>query len=165
MAGPLLYSTNPWFSVELIERYRKGVYYAWVCECFDTDKAPADTAIAKIAASSNPAEIYRRLRADIKSKDEHSLLISSYRKTFGRLARKWLAATEITKAEHDEILASVRARSWTIWEPVLYVIPRGPIEVAGRLESVVRKERAAYGPEQRVIDLKRHEFDILELGW
>jgi hypothetical protein len=45
----------------------------------------------------------------------------------------------------------------------LYVIPRAPIEAAGRLRSGPRQDRAGYGPEQQVIDLRSDEFDIIEV--
>jgi hypothetical protein len=79
------------------------------------------------------------------------------------LAAEWLAASQIVRDQHDEILATVKAHSWRIWRPLLYIIPRHAIEAAGRLEHVPRKQRAAYGPELRISDLQPHEFDIIEV--
>jgi hypothetical protein len=163
MAGPILYSTNPWFAFDVTMRHRGGVFFAWVCECFDASYAAPGSAAALIAPSSNPRKIYRDLQEDCDQEDKHSDTIRRYRKTFVRLAKDWLTNGSIGRDAHDEIVASVRAPSWQIWRPVLYVIPREPIEAAGRMRSVARSDRAGYGPEQQVTDLKRHEFDMIEL--
>jgi hypothetical protein len=162
MAGPILYSTNPWLATELAAKYRNGIYFAWVCEHFDSSKAPAGSADALIAPSSNPIRIYSRLREDCANEDMHSDLIKNYQKTLTRLAKSWLAAAEINRDQFDEIIATVKSGSWKIWRPVLYVISKHAIDPA-RIKSVKRPDRAAYGPESQIIDLQRHEFDIIEL--
>jgi hypothetical protein len=78
------------------------------------------------------------------------------------MAKIWLGANEISKEHYDEIAATVKSRSWQIWRPVLYVIPRSAIAPA-RIISVPRVDRAGYGPELQIVDLQRHEFDIIEL--
>jgi hypothetical protein len=162
--GPILYSTNPWFATDIANRYRGGVYFAWVCEYFDIVTAPAGSAAAKIAPSSNPARIYRNLSEECAGEEGHSPVIKNYKKTFTRLAKEWLAKGDIDKTQFDEIIANIRATSWKTWKPVLYVIPRAPIEAGGRLISVRRPDRGAYGPELQIIDLLRDEFDIIEIG-
>ncbi len=95
--------------------------------------------------------------------DCHSALIKGYKKTFSRLARDWLALGNISKDQYDEIIASMRMGGWTLWRPMLYVIPRADAEKLGRLRLVPRPVRAAQGPEMQVFDLQRDEFDIIEL--
>jgi hypothetical protein len=56
-----LYSTNPWFAIDVATKYRKGIFFAWVCEYFDSSTAPARSAGAIIAPSSNPRKIYEDL--------------------------------------------------------------------------------------------------------
>jgi hypothetical protein len=163
MAGPILYSTNPWYATEIADRYRSGIYFAWVSECIDYAQAPTGSAQALVAPSSTPLRIYLRLDADCEAEDSHSELIKNYRKTFARLARAWLGDGSITQDQYDEIMANTRSNSWKIWRPRLYVIPREPIEAAGRLMPVRRGNRAAYGPELQIVDLRRVEFDIIEL--
>lgn len=162
--GPILYSTNPWFATDIAERYRGGSYFAWVYECFDTATAPAGSAAALIAPSSNPRRIYGLLAEECAAEEAHSPTIKGHKKTFSRLAKEWVADGSLSKDQYDEILASVRATSWRIWRPVLYIIPRNPIEAAGRLRSVPRSARAGYGPELQVQGLTRNEFDIIELA-
>jgi len=164
MAGPVLYSANPWFASDIALRYRNGLHFAWVCECFDVAAAASGSPAAMIAPTSSPQRIYRNLYEEYKAEDEHSSGIKHYKKTFRRLAKAWFANREITRDAHDEIIASVNARTWRIWRPVLYVIPRAPIEAAGRLVSVPRINRAAYGPEQQILDLRPEEFDIIEVN-
>lgn len=160
--GPVLYSTNPWIALDITDRYLGGNYFAWVCECFDTSKAPSGSASAMIAPSSNPKRIYERLAEECDDEEEHSDSIKRYKKTFTRLARSWAADGTITAADEQEIITTVRSRSWKIWRPVIYVIPRVPIESAGRLIQVPRKDRAGYGPEFQINGFSRNEFDIIE---
>jgi hypothetical protein len=74
-----------------------------------------------------------------------------------------MADGTIAKAQYDEIVASVRAKSWRIWQPVLYVIPKANI-AANRVIEVQRKDRAGYGPERQIVDLQLSEFDVLDLS-
>jgi hypothetical protein len=164
MSSGILYSTNPWFASDIAMRYRGGVHFAWVCEHFDARMAPHGSAGSLIAPSSNPCEIYRNLRGDFERQDTHSALIKGYKKKFTRLARDWLSDGSLTSDQHDEIIAAVRGWTWTIWHPVLYVIPREPLEKASRVVSVPRPDRAAHGPELQITALKRDEFDIIELN-
>jgi hypothetical protein len=77
------------------------------------------------------------------------------------LGKNWLADGTITKVQYDEIIASARAKSWRIWQPVLYVIPRENI-AANRVIEVQRKDRAGYGPEKQIADLQLSEFDVID---
>jgi hypothetical protein len=160
MPGPILYSKNPLFATEIAERYRNGLYFAWVSEYFD----PGTAAAALVAPSSTPLTIYNRLKEDCNGADEHSSLIRDYRKKFTRLAKEWWSDKSIDQDQRDEIIASVRSKTFKIWKPVIYVIPRHAID-AVRIKSVTRRNRAGHGPELQILDLKRHEFDIIELRY
>lgn len=162
MAGPVLYSTNPWFAHDIAMRYRGGKHFVWCSEFFDPTAAPAGSAATAIAPSSSPSGIYSTLKNDCEREDRHSALIKGYRKTFRRLANEWWADGSITKEQHDEIDSVAKTTSWRIWRPQLYVIPRHPIESTSRLKSVCHRHRAAYGPELQILDLAQHEFDIIE---
>ena len=164
MPGPVLYSANPWYSLEVAEKYRGGRYFAWVCEYFDSERdAPASSAGSLIAPSSNPRKIYQDLLHEFHAQEEHSRIIKDHKRTFQRLAKQWLASSEITEEQFDEIVASVRAKSWRIWKPVIYVIPRASLDPS-RIFQVARTARAGYGPEYQIVDLKRSEFDLLDMS-
>ena len=163
MAGPILYSANPWFATEIARKYRKGNHFAWVCEFFDSTDAATGSAGALIAPSSNPRKIYDDLLQEYMAQEEHSRIIKDHRRKFERLAKQWYSVGELTKDQLDEIVASVRAPSWRIWKPVLYVIPRQGI-AAGRIKEVPRPDRAGYGPEFQIVDLQSDEFDIVDLS-
>lgn len=162
MVGPILYSTNPWFATEVAVKYRGGAHFAWICEYFDSSRAPAGSAAALIAPSSNPKQIYERLHEDCKREDGHSALINGYKRKFRRLARMWNGEGSISDDQGEEIIATAGSRSWKIWRPVLYVIPKDRIE-PHRIQSVKLPDRAAYGPELQIADLRPNEFDIIEL--
>jgi len=162
MAGPVFYSTNPWFATEIASRYRGGLHFSWICECFDSSRAASGSAAALIAPSSNPKRIYETLYEDCKNEDRHSALIAGYKKTFRRLAKIWAGDRSISGEHYEEIVATVNSPSWRIWRPVLYVIPRSLIEPS-RIQSVRFPNRAAYGPELQIADLRADEFDVIEL--
>lgn len=161
MPGPILYSTNPWYSTEVANKYCKGVHLVWVSEQFDSLSLSTHSAAALIGATSVPKKIYEQLYAECKTEDGHSPIIKGYKKTFRRLAKAWAADKSITVDERDEILATVNSSSWRIWRPLLYVIPRAVIDPS-RISAVTRPDRAAYGPELRIVDLLPQEFDIIE---
>ncbi len=162
MPGPILYSTNPWFATEVAVKYRGGLHFAWVCEYFDCSTAPAGSAAALIAPSSNPKRIYDKLCEDCENEDGHSALIKGYKKKFRLLARAWNADNSISDEQCEEIVATVNSHSWKICRPVLYVIPKAGI-APGRIQSVRLPDRAAYGPELQIGDLLPNEFDVIEL--
>jgi hypothetical protein len=159
----ILYSTNPFFSVEIGRRYRKGLFYAWCSEMFSAGQQPGSAPSTSVAASSDPMTIYDQLHRAVQSEDRHDTRIKGYKRTFRRLATSWLDTGAITQNEHDEIRALCQQNSWRMWRPLLYVIPRGPIEAAGRLQLVPFARRAGPGNEFIVADLSAHEFDIIEL--
>ncbi|WP_457282860.1 hypothetical protein [Polaromonas sp. P5_D5] len=161
MAGPIYYSTNPWIAHDFATKYLGGVHFAWVCEYFDAGMAPPGTAAAAIAPSSNPKNIYHQLATDVEGEDVHSSLIKSYQKTFRRLSVQWHAVGKINLAQKDEMMAIIGSKSWKIWRPILYAIPKAGIAPA-RLITVPHKLRAALGPEMQIVDLMPHEFDIIE---
>lgn len=161
---PLLYSTNPWFATDLARAYRGGKHFCWCSEHFDSAAAPSATAASLVAPSSNPKRIYYQLHDDVSKEDKHSHLLKAYRKTFRRLATGWHADGELSDAHRDEIIAKLQPGSWRIWRPILYVIPRAPIEAAGRLKMVPYPKQAGYGPELQIEALMPNEFDIIELA-
>jgi hypothetical protein len=163
MAGPILYSANPWYSAEIARKFRNGNHFARVCEFFDSTDATAGSAGELIAPSSNPRKIYDDLLQEYRAQEEHSRIRKEHRRKFERLGKQWYSAGELTKDQLDELLASVRAPSWKIWKPVLYVIPRQGI-AAGRIKEVPRRDRAGYGPEFQIVDLRSDEFDIVDLS-
>lgn len=161
MAGPVLYSTNPWYAHEISKKYRGGRHFVWCSEYYDPKTAPAGSAASLIAPSSSPKGIFDALWGDCEREERHSALIGGYRKKLRRLATEWLTDRSISQEQRAEIVATVKSTSWLIWRPLLYVIPRTPIEAAGRLISVPHRVRAGNGPELQITDLMSDEFDII----
>jgi len=163
MPGPILYSTNPYFSVEVARKYRDGNFYAWCSEVFSAGQQAGDAPTSLVAASSDPRTVYEQLKRAVESEDEHDGRIEGYKKTFKRLASSWFASGEITEEQRDEIQALCKKPSWKLWRPLLYVVPRLPVE--SRLTLVKPHKRAGPGLEYTISDLKAAEFDIIELPW
>jgi hypothetical protein len=164
MPGPLLYSCNPFFAYDVCLKYRNQIFYAWCSEYLNADFEAGISSARFIPENSRPLWIYDYVRRAVHAEDQGNDKIKNYRKTFRSLARDWHAKGEITKAQHDEIFASVKIGSWRIWRPVIYVIPRARIEAtAGRLNLAPRAARGGYGEEFIISDLRRDEFDVVTL--
>lgn len=162
MSSLLLYSTNPWITYEIVQKYRAGKYYVWCSEYYDPRTAAAATSAAMIAPSSSPKGIFDTLANDCHHEDSHSFLIQQYKKTFKRLAKSWYSKGEIDQKQMQEIIATVNSKSWNIWRPVLFLIPRAKILPTSRIIPVSAQYRAAYGQEFQILDLDSTEFEMIE---
>jgi len=161
MAPPVLYSTNVFLKFLIQQRFRKDVHYVWCSEYFDSTTQPAYSGSSIVAPSSNPADIYRQVRRDIQEKDRHSYKINEQKASLTKLAINWELAGEITKDDKDEIVFMANNGSFDDWRPLIYVIPRGPVE--GKLKLVPIDRRASFGIEYIIDNLERSEFDVIEI--
>lgn len=134
----------------------------WCSENCDSKTLSAYSLGALVAPSSNPADIYRELKRDVEGKDKHSAKINAQKLTMTSLAVKWESAHKITTAQKDDILYLVDSADFSLWRPLLYVIPR-TTDIESRLKEVAMSRRAGVGPEYIIEDLKRSEFEIVEL--
>jgi hypothetical protein len=163
MAGPVLYSTNPWFTQMVCDDYRDGRYSVWCSEIFDPASLASTDPASLIASGSSPKPIYYDVLGAVRTSDRANPKIIQYRRTFRRLARDWWSRSEISEDDRDEIVAIASAGEWRIWTPRLYVIPRQPVEDSGRLRLVPYKKRAGVGREYQISELHRSEFDMIVL--
>lgn len=161
MSGLLLYSTNVFLKLYIQQEYRRDIHYVWCSENFDSRTSAPYSSGSQVPPSSNPADIYRSLRDDVSRNDRHSAKIAAQRASFEKMAIMWLAAGEITLEQKDEIIYMVAHADISYWRPLLYVIPR--ISVEARLKTVPMDKRAGFGPEYIIEDLRRSEFDLIEL--
>jgi hypothetical protein len=164
MAGPVLYSTNPRFTQIVCDQYRGGRYgLLWCSEFFDPGSHGGHSPAALIPPSSSPKPLYYDVLKAVQTSDDGNRKLEDYRKTFIRLAQRWLVKGEITKFDHDDIIALIRRHRFALWVPRLLVIPREPLESSGRLQPVPAHKRAGVGMEFQAFDLLRAEFDIIIL--
>jgi hypothetical protein len=75
-------------------------------------------------------------------------------------AIEWEKSGLISTADKDDIIYMVNNAAWDHWRPLIYVIPRLPVEK--RLVLVPMSGRAGIGNEYTIADLKRSEFEIIE---
>lgn len=162
MAGPILYSTNPFISFDICQLFRNKRHVIWCSEVFDPRTQASSSRGAMVAPSSSPCALANALLGEMNGEDRHSDLRKRYRKTFRRLATKWAADRSLTDVQAQDIRDMVSQASYRIWRPFIYIIPRAPLEAAGRLIDVPVRERAGHGPEFRVFDLHADEFDVME---
>jgi len=161
MAPPLLYSTNVFLKLLICERFAGDLHYAWCSECFDSTSLARYTLSAQLAPTSNPADIYRDLQKAVARRDRHSYKINEQRVSLKNLALQWETTEQVTTQEKQEIIYMIDNADFSDWRPLLYIIPRAAVE--DRLKIVPPEKRASLGPEYIVANLKRSEFDVLEL--
>lgn len=161
MPGPLLYSVNPFVKQVIQQVYQNDLHYAWCSDSYDATKLDVLTVGSLVPPSSNPADIYRNLKADVGRGDMHSPWIRQHVATQSALAERWFSDGSITEFQRDEILYLVQNAPLDHWRPILYLIPRGPLGARCKLVPVAT--RAGVGNEYIVEDLKRDEFDMIEI--
>jgi hypothetical protein len=161
MNVPVLYSTNTLLKFLIQKRFRGDEHWIWCSEVFDSKKVDQYQPAHFVAPSSNPADIYRELQRDIAGKDTHSAKISAQRASLQALAIRWESDHEISDQQMKEIIFMVTTASLEYWRPLLYVIPF--VLVKDRLQLVPIEKRAGFGVEYTISDLKREEFDVVEL--
>ncbi|MQA91450.1 MAG: hypothetical protein GEU90_14690 [Gemmatimonas sp.] len=143
------------------EEHRRDLHYVWCSECFDSALAPPHSLRALVGSSSNPADIYRGLKAEVDSADKHGNNFTRIAGSLSVLAQKWYIANEIAEHDRDEILYMLMEPTPRLWTPLVYVIPRDA--VATRLKPVHPSKRSGTGREFVMEDLRRDEFDVITL--
>lgn len=161
MSGHLLYSTNPFVKLIIQEKYRGDSHYVWCSESFDSNRQPGYSAASLVAASSNPASIYKDLREGCKKGEKHCAKIRDTKASLKALAVDWANKGEITEEDKQEIILLSEDHDPMYWRPIVYVIPRHL--VVGKLRKVELGRRASFGSEFIIENLMRDEFDIIEI--
>ena len=162
MRNALLFSTNVFLKFQIQEQYCGGIHYVWCSENCDSKTLSVYSAGALVAPSSNPADIYRELKRDVDGKDRNSAKINAQKATLASLAVTWESSGKITTAQKEDILYLVDTADFSLWRPLLYVISRSA-DIETRLKPVPMARRAGVGMEYILEDLKRDEFEIVEL--
>jgi hypothetical protein len=160
MGNALLYSTNVFLKLLIQEKYMHDVHYVWCSENFDSATLPPHSGASLVPPSSNPADIFRVLKRDVERHDQHSAKINEQKVSLTDRAIDWEKNGSISTADRDEIIYMVNNAAWDHWRPLIYIIPRAPVQT--RLAVVPMSRRAGFGNEYTIADLARAEFDIIE---
>lgn len=161
MPPPLLYSTNVFLKFLIQQKFRNDEHYVWCSDTFDAATHAMYSVRALVAPSANPADIYRQLKLDVQNNDRHSAKINAQKASLTALAIAWEANGEVSHDQKEEILFMITNASFGDWRPLIYIIPRQPVE--SRMKVVPIHQRASFGDEFIIEDLKRPEFDLIEL--
>jgi|ERR1041385_6072575 hypothetical protein len=161
MPPPLLYSTNVFLKFLIQQKFRNDEHYIWCSDTFDAAAHPKYSVGSLVAPSANPADIYRQLKIDVQKQDRHSAKIAAQKASLTALAITWEANGEVSKDQKDEIVFMVTNATFDDWRPLLYIIPRQLVQA--RMKVVPIHQRASFGDEFIIEDLKRYEFDLIEL--
>jgi hypothetical protein len=157
----LLYSTNTYLKFRIQEDYR-GEHHAWCSPVFAAETLNKYAIGAGTPPSSDPASIYRDLHGAVRRADEHNGKIIAQKTVMMALAVEWCNNGLITAGARDEITTIVRMAPFLDWRPLLFIIPYAC--VSDRVREAPREKRASTEREFIVPDLKRDEFDIIELA-
>ncbi|HXB24912.1 MAG TPA: hypothetical protein VNV25_09295 [Gemmatimonadaceae bacterium] len=161
MPGPLLYSVNPRIKYHFVEKYGGGVHWIWCSETFDSGAAASLSPLASIPPSSNPKDLYQRLKSDANRRDRGSALIDQKRTSLINSVVRWHTDGQIDDAGKVEALATIDLVDSYEWRPLLYLIPR--MGLGARLVVVPPGMRASpLGCEYQIHDLGKEEFDAIE---
>jgi len=161
MPDLFLYSTNTFLKHLICQRYRNDVHYVWCSQDFDSTTVSSYLSGSLLPASSNPASIYRSLKADVAGGDMHSDKIKSQKASFAKLAVQWETSGEIDRQQKADIIWMVKNVDLSYWRPLIYVIHRPSVQ--SRLQLVPMKNRAGLAEEFIIPDLQRSEFDLIEI--
>lgn len=144
------------------QSYRKDIHFVWCSENFDSSKLGTYQPGANIPPSSDPAGIYRNLLEAVQKSDRHNQKIAQQKTSLKALAIEWERNREITAQDKHDIIYMVDNGSFKDWRPLIFVIPRKPIEDQKRLTTVPIQQRASNDVEYIVEDLRPNEFDVIE---
>jgi hypothetical protein len=113
-----------------------------------------------VPPSSNPGEIFERLRAaTIERTDWHEPYIPGWKLKIQELAINWQRDGRITNEEQEEIMLLLERADIGQWRPLIYIIRRELVE--SRLIRVHLRDRASLEMEYKIEDLQPHEFDVI----
>jgi len=144
------------------ERYRGNVHYVWCSETFDASTLGTYVSGSSVPPSSNPKDILFDLKKAVDSTDRNNTKIKEQMSGLAALAVKWEKAREISTIDKDDIIYMVTEPAYfKHWRPLLYLNPRAPVE--SRLIPVSAAKCASLGKEYIISDLRRDEFELIEL--
>jgi len=110
--------------------------------------------------SSNPGEIFERLRAaTVERVDWHEPAIAGWKTKIKAMSVKWKSDGKIDDDAEQEIMFLLDRADIGQWRPLIYIIQRD--KVAARLKPVALPSRASLEMEYTVEDLQPHEFDVI----
>lgn len=157
-----LYSTNPWVKWYICNRWRNDLHYIYCSPYFDPQAYSRDHEGSLIPPTSSPCAIYRDLAAAVRGPiDRHNPKIVSQRAGLLKLIEDWRGDGSLPEDNANEIVALLGADDYSIWRPVLYIIPRSSIS-PNRIELVPMPDRAGLGPEYIIRDLAGSEFERIQ---
>lgn len=158
----LYYSANTVLAGTIAEQYYGDVHWVWCSDHFDESTAPPHG--PGLAPSSTPANLIREYREAVRGADRHSAAIARNKAGIVRGAATKRSMGAITVAQEREISDIVYSADTRSFRPLLYLIPREPVEHL--VTAVPVKERANPAvPEYRIESLPRHLFDVINIPW
>lgn len=138
------------------------IHHVWCSPVFDPRRLTPDDRGSLIPPTSSPYLIAKDLASAVKNKDKHNSKIVSQKVSLAALVEQWRIAGTISEGAANNFMYMLRSDELFFWRPLIYVIPASGID-ASRIILVPPEERAGFGDEYKIVDLKGSEFDRIEL--
>jgi hypothetical protein len=146
----LYYSTNTKIAYEIAERFFDNQHYVWCAPEFDINPP-----------SSNPKELFIRLRDDVEKSDNHS---SKIRENKAGLLKAILWKKNkglITEKIYLEIAKTIKKANINQFKPLIYLIPAS--NVSEFIIPQVQEKANVFSSEYIIEKLDRSKFHVIEL--
>ncbi|GAA4434794.1 hypothetical protein GCM10023188_26170 [Pontibacter saemangeumensis] len=158
----LYYSTNTKIAFRINQDYYHGKHFVWCCPVFNPSAEHRHSKFADIPPSSNPHNIYCRLKEDIKGRDRDSSKIKANKRGLKAGAAFKLKEGVITESQYGEIVHMINKASFEEFTPYIYVIREDMVNARVNRVSV-KKTANPLGVEYQIADLDKSEFEILDI--
>jgi hypothetical protein len=158
--SPYLYSVNPLMKFNISRDYLGHKHYVWCADSFDARHHYLHPGRSDTPPSSNPGEIFERLRAaTVARPDWNDPSISKWKLQIKSLLEKWKTDDLIDDAAEEEIVYLIDRADITHWRPLIYIINKDKVSL--RLKRVPLSSRASIEMEYIIDDLIPDEFDVI----
>ena len=158
--SPFLYSANPLVKFTISRDYLNHTHFVWCSDAFDCRRHYLHVGPLGTPPSSQPGEIFERLRAaTVERVDWADLSIAGWKTKIKAMSVQWKADGRIDDDAEQEIMFLLDRADIGQWRPLIYIIQRD--KVAARLKPVALSSRASVEMEYTLEDLQPHEFDVI----
>lgn len=156
------YSTNTKLAHYINQEYYGGKHFVWCCPVFNPADEHKQSKYANIPPSSNPHNIFCRVKEDIKAKDKDSSKIKANRMALKKGASIKLKDCIISEEQYGEIIDLIELAPLEDFKPYIYVIREDMVR--DRVRKVPVTETAnPLGIEYQIHDLDSGEFEIIDI--
>lgn len=146
----LFYSTNTKLAYDIAEKYFNQQHYIWCAPEFDINPP-----------SSNPRELFIRLRDDVEKLDHHSSKIRENKAGLRRAVLRKKVEGLIDEKTYFELLRIIKNADIDQFKPLIYIIPAS--NVAEIITPQLQKKANVFLHEYIIERLDHSQFHVIQL--